>query len=638
MLLVDVNRITVLYGVDIVLKDCSLRIAAGQRIGLIGRNGEGKTTLLETILGIVRPESGSVSMSSQVKTTYLRQKQDRVSDRTLFEEMLDVFSDIIETRNRIRQLEQEMQVQSDQRILSEYGHLLDAYENSRGDMIENRIDETLKGLGFDETDYVKRMSELSGGQKNRAALAAVLLSGADLLLLDEPTNHLDLEGINFLENFLTNFSGGAVIVSHDRAFLDNVVTSICEVERHQLYSYPDANYSEYVPIKAKNIELQRKRYDRQQDEIRRTKDFIARNIAGQKTKQAQSRRLTLQKMNLVEKPIIYDAQMKPVIGDIPRSGLNVVEAENVFKSFNGHRVLEDAGFKLERGEAVGIIGPNACGKTTLLKIITGEMKADNGEVKIGSNVSIGYFAQHREDIEYSRRIIDQVWDLVPDWEEVKVRGYLGRFLFTGEDSLRLAKSLSGGEISRLALAKLFLKRHNFLIMDEPTNHLDIASREVLEDTLSVFPGTLLIVSHDRYFLNNIVDRIYAFENGRTVYYAGDYDYYLRKKKEITAPAEAKPEKAFDEVSGQMADLPASGSSRRSYLQSKEKSRKLDKLKKIESRIEKLERKIAEHWRLMESEGHSSDWSKLDRLRREVESFEKQLNELIEQWEELYNRI
>ncbi len=625
MLLADINKLSVAYGADIALYEISLRVGEGDRIGLIGRNGEGKSTLLEVIVGNIRPDSGRVTISSKVSIAYLRQHQSRGAKGILFENVLSVFSNILEIRHRLKELEEELAEKSSEKLLMEYGVLLDEYQEREGELIERRTAEALIGLGFNEDDFRKPFPKLSGGQKNRAALANVLLSRADLLLLDEPTNHLDLNGIEFLEKFLNSFTGGAIIISHDRTFLDNISTDIAEIRRHKLYFYSGVNYSSYLPLKETRIEGELKRYRHQQEEIRRQKEFIRRNIMGQKTKQAQSRRRMLNKMKRLEKPDIDNSVMKPVINDIPRSGLKVLEINSLGKSFGSNVVFKGIDLELIRGEAAGIIGPNACGKSTLLKIINGELSPDEGEIHIGANVSIGYYSQHRDDIDYSRTILDQVWDLVPNWEEVQVRSYLGRFLFSGDEPLRKASSLSGGEAARLALAMLFLHRDNCLIMDEPTNHLDITSREVLEETLSDFPGTLLLVSHDRYFLNGIVDKIYAFENGNLHYYAGNYDYYLQKKKEMDKQAKLLSESAKRRSSGKSLD---------SYLKSKEQSKKRQRLKKIEAGIERCEDRIRSLKIEMESEQSATDWEKLANIEGEIRALEKELMVLLEQWEKI----
>jgi len=630
MLLVDVNSVTVAFGTDVVLDDVSIRLGEGERIGLIGKNGEGKTTLFETINGNIRPEAGTVILPSYIKTAYLKQQQEHPASRSLYEDMVNIFSDLLNSRERIKLIESKMEQNvGDEKLLKEYGKLLEKYEAEEGDSIEDKVNNTLKGVGFSEYDFEKPMSKLSGGQRNRAALAKILLSKADLLLLDEPTNHLDLEGIEYLENYLKYFPGGAIVVSHDRAFLDNIATGICEIERHKFIHYPGKTYSSYLPLKEKNIQLQLKKYEKQQGEIERQKEFIRRNIVGQKTKLAQSRRRMLQKMKLIGKPLSNNSVMHPVISDIKRSGLNVMKVENVSKSYSGISVLNDNNLTIERGEAAGIIGPNACGKSTLLKIISGLMETDIGHVEIGSNVSIGYFGQHRDDVNYSRTILDQVWDIVPDWDEVNVRSYLGRFLFSGDEPKRFVSSLSGGETARLALAMLFLKQHNFLVLDEPTNHLDIASREVLEETLSHFTGTLLLVSHDRYFLNAIVDKIYAFENGGLKQYVGNYDYYLQKREENRAssvPSEVVEKKT------------SNGKSRQSYLKGKVRSRIIQKLKKIEREIERTENKINGHREELKSEELASQWEILEEIQNKIDKLEVQLETLLENWEEVQNQL
>ncbi len=630
MLLVDVQNIVVSYGADIVLDGVSLRVDEGDRIGLIGRNGEGKTTLLQAIIGNHSPDSGSVVMPNYIRFAYLQQDQVHTRQLPLFEDMKSVFEETLRKRHRIKELEELMASDTENsQYLREYGQLIDEYEAADGDQIERKIEEVLKGLGFYEHEFTKPVKDLSGGQRNRAALARVLLTGADLLLLDEPTNHLDLNGIEFLENYLTGYRGGAIIISHDRTFLDNVANSICEAQRQKLFFYPKVNYSGYLPLKRKQHELQLKKFERQQAEIERQEEFIRRNIVGQKTKQAQSRRRMLAKLERMERPAEDTSGMKPVVTDIARSGLKVAEVSDVYKSYEDNHVLNGVSVELERGEAVGIIGPNACGKSTLLKIISGLIEADRGTVKIGSKVSVGYFSQHRDDIEYSRTILDQVWDLVPDWEEVRVRGYLGRFLFTDQEPLRVASSLSGGERARLALAMLFLRKHNFLVMDEPTNHLDISAREVLEETLGDFPGTLLIVSHDRYFLNGIIDKLYVFENNHLKCYAGNYDYYLEKRKEFEVP---EPEPTKKQIKSN------SGKSLQSYIESKERSRKVQRVKKLEKEIGALESKIEQKRKEMSSENIASDWGKLSMLENEVQELQDTLDSLIKQWEEMAEEI
>ena len=631
MLLVDVNKITVGYGADIVLREVSIRVGEGERVGMIGRNGEGKTTLLETIMGNVHPESGSIVVPSYIKTVHLRQEQEHQQIKPLFEEMMTVFTEVLEGRKRLKLLETKMEENADDRkLLLEYGHLLEKYEAIDGDSIERRVNDILIGVGFQQNDFEKPMRDLSGGQRNRAALARVLLSGADLLLLDEPTNHLDLNSIEYLENYLKSFPGGAIIISHDRAFLDNVVSSIYEIENHNAYNYPGVNYSQYLPLKEKNFQLRLKIYIKQKEEIARQEEFIRRNIYGQKTKQAKSRRQMLKKMVRPEKPSTSTGTMKPLIGDIARSGVAVLKIEGVSKSFGSNQVLREIGLEVGRGEAVGIIGPNACGKSTLLKIIAAQLPPDSGEVRIGSNVTIGFFGQHRDDIDYSRTLLDQTWDMVPQWEEVAVRSYLGRFLFSGDEPLRIASSLSGGETARLALARLFLQKHNFLVMDEPTNHLDIASREVLEETLSDFPGTLLIVSHDRYFLNGIVDKICAFENGELRYYAGDYGYYAEKRKEFIIPEPI--------VSSNPQPKTDAGKSLQSYLESKERSRRQQRLKKMEAEIESLENRINDCREELHSEVNASDWERLSELEALIRELEGQLARLLDQWEQTHNLL
>jgi len=605
----------------VVLSDISWQIEEGRKIGLLGSNGAGKTTLFRIITGELETDKGEVIRSKHLKLGFLRQEYQLEDELTLFDEMLKPFSELLKLHDQLRELEHKMSSVDDPgRLLELYGKLQSEYENQGGYGFEHKIERVLYGLGFKKEDFDKNLNVLSGGEKNRAALASVLLSEPNLLLLDEPTNHLDIEGTEWLEQYLSEFQGTVVLVSHDRYFLDRIISEVVELEHHRLERY-SGNFSAYVEQKAERQERTLKEYEAQQEYISRTEDFIRRNIAGQKTKQAQSRRKTLEKLGKMEKPKTRIKKIKMSFSSTGRTSRALVWTEEAAKKFGERTLFEQVNFSIERGDRIGLIGPNGCGKTTFLKILLSKESLTSGAVKVGSNLDVGYYDQEHEGLDLESSVLDEVWKANSRLLPAEMRSYLAKFLFFGDDVFREIKSFSGGEQSRVVLAKLILSKPNFLVLDEPTNHLDIASREVLENALLEFGGTILVVSHDRYFLNKIVNRIYAFEGAGLKEYLGDYSYYEEKKKEKKEKEKRKSELARAEKRKQ---------SEIKNISPKTKKRSLFQ---IEKDISDVERKLEEIDYLTSTPDIYTDWQKLVELNQEKEGLTLKLEKLYSEWED-----
>ena len=620
MTLVSLNNISKSYGNNLVLKDIFWQIEEGRKIGLLGSNGVGKTTLFRIITGELEIDKGEVTRSKKLKIGFLRQEYELEDDLTLFDEMLKPFSDLLKLHDELRNLEKEMSSGKNlDKLMKRYGDLQIEYENDGGYTYENKIETVLYGLGFKKEDFDKNINILSGGEKNRAALASVLLSEPNLLLLDEPTNHLDIEGTEWLENYLSEFPGTVAIVSHDRYFLDRVIQEVVELEGHRTEKYK-GNFSAYVVEKEKRKEKAKKEYREQQEYVLRTEEFIRINIAGQKTKQAQSRRKALEKLERLEKPKTKAKKVKVSFVPTQRSSRGLVWTEDLGKRFGERILFENVNFFLERYDRVGLIGPNGSGKTTFLKMLMGKEEPTSGDVKIGANLDIGYYDQEHGGLDLESTVIDEVWKIKPQMLASDLRSFLAKFLFFGEDVFRKIKSFSGGEQSRVVLAKLILSAPNFLILDEPTNHLDIASREVLETSLSEFGGTILVVSHDRYFLNKVVSKIYAAENKTLKEYLGNYSYYEEKKKE---------EKEALQKSLELAKQEKKAKAKIKKAKPKIKKRSLFQ---IEKEISEIEQKIEEVDYLVSTEEVYTDWQKLLELNEEKKMLSRRLDELLAEWE------
>ena len=516
------------FGEKVILQDASFHIEEREKAALIGNNGAGKTTLLRIIMEEISADSGQVVIAKDKKIGYLAQYQDIHGHHTIYEELMTTKQYILDMEDKIRSLEQEMKYVAGDKLeslMNSYTRLTHQFELENGYAYKSEIVGVLKGLGFEEEDYGKQIENLSGGQKTRVALGKLLISKPDILLLDEPTNHLDMESIAWLETYLLNYPGAVFIVSHDRYFLDKVVTKIVEIEAAQMRMY-EGNYSAYALKKAQLRDAQYKAYLNQQREIKHQEAVITklRSFNREKSiKRAESRVKMLDKIQRIEKPIEIDNQMRISLEPRFISGNDVLTVEGLSKAFPGQTLFTDINFEIKRGERVALIGNNGTGKTTILKILNGIVDADAGRFALGSKVQIGYYDQEHHVLHMEKTIFQEISDTYPTLTETEIRNMLAAFLFTGDDVFKLISSLSGGERGRVSLAKLMLSEANFLILDEPTNHLDIASKEILEEALNSYTGTVLYVSHDRYFINQTATRIMDLTNQAIVNYIGDYD-------------------------------------------------------------------------------------------------------------------
>ena len=579
------------FGEKIILKDASFHIEDREKAALIGNNGAGKTTLLRIIMHELSPDSGNVVLAKDKNIGYLAQYQDIHGHHTIYEELISTKQHIIDMENRLRSLEQEMKTTTGDALdslMNTYTRLSHQFELENGYAYKSEIMGVLKGLGFTEEDFERQIETLSGGQKTRVALGKLLLASPDILLLDEPTNHLDMESISWLETYLLNYPGAVFIVSHDRYFLDKVVTKVVEIEAGNMRMY-SGNYSAYALKKAQLRDAQYKAYLNQQREIKHQEAVITklRSFNREKSiKRAESRVKMLDKIQRIEKPIEIDNQMRISLEPRFISGNDVLTVEGLSKAFPGQTLFTDINFEIKRGERVALIGNNGTGKTTILKILNGIVAADAGRFALGSKVQIGYYDQEHHVLHMEKTIFQEISDTYPTLTETEIRNMLAAFLFTGDDVFKLISSLSGGERGRVSLAKLMLSEANFLILDEPTNHLDIASKEILEEALNSYTGTVLYVSHDRYFINQTATRIMDLTNQAIVNYIGDYDYYLEKKDEMTRIYAPAQETAAQEVKENVSET------KLTWQQQKEeqalKRKRENELKKVEARIEELE--------------------------------------------------
>lgn len=623
------------FGENLILENASFHIEEREKAALIGNNGAGKTTLLRLIIKELPADSGEVILAKDKTLGYLAQYQEVATDLTVYDELLTTKQHILDLEDQIRQLERRMKHAAGSELesmMDTYTRLTHSFELENGYAYRSEVTGVLKGLGFEEADFQKQVSTLSGGQKTRVALGKLLLSQPDILLLDEPTNHLDMDSIRWLETYLLNYPGAVLIVSHDRYFLDRVVTKVVEIENAQIRTYM-GNYSDYSEKKAQIRDAQYKAYLNQQQEIRHQKAVIAklRSFNREKSiRRAESREKMLDKIQVLDKPVMEQERMRIQLEPRTVSGNDVLAVEGLSKSFPGQKLFSELSFEIKRGERVALIGSNGTGKTTILKIINGLISADAGKITLGSKVQIGYYDQEHHVLHSEKSIFQEISDTYPTLTETQIRNMLAAFLFTGDDVFKPISSLSGGEKGRVSLAKLMLSEANFLILDEPTNHLDIASKEILEEALNSYTGTVFCVSHDRYFINQTATRILDLTNQSLVNYIGNYDYYLEKQEELTqkyAPAFTQ-QTAAKEIS----------QTKLSWQQKKEeqaRQRKLEnELKKTEQRIEELEakdQKIDESLALPEV---CTDVAECLKLSREKEEIARELEILYERWEEL----
>lgn len=625
------------FGEKVILQDASFHIEEREKAALIGNNGAGKTTLLRIIMEEISADSGQVVIAKDKKIGYLAQYQDIHGHHTIYEELMTTKQYILDMEDKIRSLEQEMKYVAGDKLeslMNSYTRLTHQFELENGYAYKSEIVGVLKGLGFEEEDYGKQIENLSGGQKTRVALGKLLISKPDILLLDEPTNHLDMESIAWLETYLLNYPGAVFIVSHDRYFLDKVVTKIVEIEAAQMRMY-EGNYSAYALKKAQLRDAQYKAYLNQQREIKHQEAVITklRSFNREKSiKRAESRVKMLDKIQRIEKPIEIDNQMRISLEPRFISGNDVLTVEGLSKAFPGQTLFTDINFEIKRGERVALIGNNGTGKTTILKILNGIVDADTGRFALGSKVQIGYYDQEHHVLHMEKTIFQEISDTYPTLTETEIRNMLAAFLFTGDDVFKLISSLSGGERGRVSLAKLMLSEANFLILDEPTNHLDIASKEILEEALNSYTGTVLYVSHDRYFINQTATRIMDLTNQAIVNYIGDYDYYLEKKEEMTRIYAPVQETAAQEVKENVSET------KLTWQQQKEeqalKRKRENELKKVEARIEELEARDKEIDETMVLPDICTNVAECTKLSREKAAIAEELEGLYEKWEEL----
>ncbi|WP_077620349.1 ABC-F family ATP-binding cassette domain-containing protein [Bacillus sinesaloumensis] len=640
MILLQVNQLKKYFAADLILSNIKLEVQTRDRIAIVGRNGAGKSTLLKIISGQMSHDGGEIIKPKSVTIDYLAQDTGLESTLTIWEEMLTVFAPLQKLEKHLRTLEVKMgdpslfeNQASYQKLLEEYDQLQVDFKEQGGYQYEADIRSILHGFNFTEDDYQTKISSLSGGQKTRLALCKLLLTKPDLLILDEPTNHLDISTLTWLEQYLQGYPGALLIVSHDRYFLDKVVNQVYEISRHTSKRYV-GNYSNYLKLKAENYEQELKQYEKQQDEVEKLKDFIAKNLVrASTTKRAQSRRKQLERMELMDRPS-GDEKSASFRFEIERqSGNDVLSARDISVSYEkDHPIVKNIDFNIYREDSIALVGPNGIGKSTLLKAITEKLEHVDGTIRFGSNVTIGYYDQQQADLNSNKRVLNELWDEYPLKPEKEIRTVLGNFLFSGDDVLKIVSTLSGGEKARLALAKLMMEKSNFLILDEPTNHLDLDSKEVLENALIDYQGTILFVSHDRYFINRIATKVFELSRDGLTEYLGDYDYYLEKKFEME-------ELARLELQEKMPDKRVVIQEKSSYEQDKEIKKKerqrKRRIEEIELEISTLEAKIEENDQLLCDPEVYQNHEEVQRINEENETNSEKLEALMEEWETLH---
>ena len=632
-MILSCNNISKSFGTDVIIKSCSFNIEDHEKAAIVGINGAGKSTLLKIITGIEPADTGLVTLAKDKTLGYLSQQQNLNSDNTIYDELLSVKQYILDMEAQLRSIENQMKSADDtalETLMKKYSDLNHEFELNNGYAYKSEITGVLKGLGFAEEDFTLNVNTLSGGQKTRVALGRLLLSKPDIILLDEPTDHLDMESISWLENYLLNYSGAVLIVAHDRYFLDKIVSKIIELDNGNATVF-SGNYTDYASKKAILRNMQLKEYLNQQREIKHQEEVITKlkQFNREKSiKRAESREKMLNKMEFVDKPEILNDKMDIKLEPNVISGNDVLTVDNLTKGFDGTVLFDNICFQIKRGERVALIGSNGTGKTTILKLINGIIPADSGSIYLGAKVNIGYYDQEHHVLDPDKTIFDEIRDAYPDLNNTQIRNTLAAFLFTNEDVFKYIKDLSGGERGRVSLAKLMLSNANFLILDEPTNHLDITSKEILENALNSYTGTVLFVSHDRYFINSTATRIIELANKTVVNYIGNYDYYLEKKDILGA----KP------ITNNTSKSSSSAISKLNWQEEKVKQAQQKKIKneikRTEERMALIEAEIEELDNMYADPAISSDTAKLMEIHTRKEALSKELDELYDKWGEL----
>ena len=633
MIILQANKLERSFAGEVLFDNINLQVDERDRIALVGKNGAGKSTLLKILVGEEEPTSGEINKKKDISLSYLAQDSRFESENTIYDEMLHVFDDLRRTEKQLRQMELEMGEKSGDdldKLMSDYDRLSENFRQAGGFTYEADIRAILNGFKFDESMWQMKIAELSGGQNTRLALAKMLLEKPNLLVLDEPTNHLDIETIAWLENYLVNYSGSLIIVSHDRYFLDKVATITLDLTKHSLDRYV-GNYSRFVELKEQKLATEAKNYEKQQKEIAALEDFVNRNLVrASTTKRAQSRRKQLEKMERLAKPEAGKKSANMTFQSEKTSGNIVLTVENAAIGYDGEVLSEPISLDLRKMNAIAIVGPNGVGKSTFIKSIVDQIPFIKGEKRFGANVEVGYYDQTQSKLTPSNTVLDELWNDFKLTPEVEIRNRLGAFLFSGDDVKKSVGMLSGGEKARLLLAKLSMENNNFLILDEPTNHLDIDSKEVLENALIDFDGTLLFVSHDRYFINRVATHVLELsENGSTLY-LGDYDYYVEKKAEVEMiqTEEASTSNQAKEASP-VNDYQAQKESQ------KEARKLMRQIENLEAEIEELE---SQSQAISEQMLETNDAGKLMELQAELDKISHRQEEAMLEWEELSEQV
>ena len=639
-MILSCNNISKSFGTDVIIKSCSFNIEDHEKAAIVGINGAGKSTLLKIITGEEPADTGIVTLAKDKTLGYLAQQQDLQSDRSIYDELLSVKQYILDMESELRRIEAAMNNASGdelESLMNRYTNLNHEFEMNNGYAYKSEITGVLKGLGFAEEDFSLHVNTLSGGQKTRVSLGKLLLSKPDIIMLDEPTNHLDMDSISWLENYLLNYSGAVLIVAHDRYFLDKIVSKIIEIDNGDCTVF-SGNYTDYASKKAILRNMKLKEYLNQQRDIKHQEEVIAKlkQFNREKSiKRAESREKMLDKIEVVDKPVELNAKMNIRLEPSVISGNDVLTVTDLTKSFDGNTLFNNINFEIKRGERVALIGNNGTGKTTILKLINRIIQPDSGSIYLGAKVAIGYYDQEHHVLDPDKTLFQEIQDAYPDLNNTQIRNTLAAFLFTDDDVFKYIRDLSGGERGRVSLAKLMLSNANLLILDEPTNHLDIVSKEILENALNSYTGTVLYVSHDRYFINATATRIIELTNQSIVNYIGNYDYYLEKRDILTA-------KAFPDTNTDVSSSEKVKDSKISWQQSREEQNRLKKkkndLKRTEERIADIEKRIEDIDTEYSDPSIGSNTARLMELHNESTKLKKELDELYEHWEELMEEM